>query len=84
MPIYEFACERCGNRREIVAQMGDGAPECCGGVMTRKYGTVAIRDSRSLTGKRHELFLGRIDEIHKRQADRGERLRLPHPSEVLN
>jgi hypothetical protein len=83
MPIYCFVCEKCGKGREVVAQMGDGAPECCGRVMTRRYSTVAIRDSRSLTGKRHELFLGRIDEIHKRQADRGERLRMPHPSEVL-
>ncbi len=82
MPIYEFACNRCGTRREIVAPTPE-TPECCGGVMTRKYGPVAVRDSRSLTGKRHERFLDRIDEIHKRQADRGERLRLPHPSEVL-
>jgi len=59
------------------------APACCGGVMTRRYSAVVIRDSRSLTGKRHERFLDRIDEIHKRQADRGERLKLPHPSEVV-
>jgi len=84
MPIYEFECQKCGNRREEIAQMGDSPPVCCGCVMMRTFsGSVAIRDSRSITGKRHELFLGRIDEIHKRQADRGERLRLPHPSEVL-
>ena len=82
-PIYEVVCERCGKGREIVAQINGELPECCGGVMTRKYSTVVIRDSRSLIGKRNERFIDRIDEIHKRQADRGERLRLPHPSEVL-
>ena len=84
MPIYEFSCEECGNCQEVLAQMGDSPPTCCGVVMSRIYsGKVWIRDSHSLTGKRHELFIDRIDEIHKRQADRGERLRLPHPSEVL-
>ncbi len=84
MPIYESVCDKCGKRSEVVAQMGDQPPECCGGVMTRKYSSVAIRDSRSLTGKRNELFINRIDELNKRQADRGEKLKLPHPKEVLN
>ena len=84
MPIYEFYCEKCGNRLEVLAQMGDSSPVCCGTVMSRTYsGSVAIRDSRSLTGKRNELFIDRMDEIHKAQADRGERLRFVHPSEVL-
>ena len=83
MPIYEFECQECGNRQGVLAQLGDDAPVCCDAVMSRIYSTLAIRDSRSITGKRHELWIGRIDEIHKRQADRGERLRLPHPSEVL-
>ena len=81
-PIYEFACEKCGTHREILAPTPE-PPGCCGGVMTRKYGAVAIRDSHSITGKRHERWIYRIDEIHKRQADKGERLRLPHPKEVL-
>jgi len=82
MPIYEFICDKCGASREIVAQTPE-KPTCCGGVMTRKYSAVVIRDSRSLTGKRNERFINRIDELNKKQADRGERLRLPHPSEVL-
>ena len=82
-PVYEFECQKCGSRREVISQIGDAVPLCCGGVMTRKYGAVAIRDSHSITGKRHERWIYRIDEIHKRQADKGERLRLPHPKEVL-
>lgn len=83
MPIYEFLCETCEERKEVLAQMGDAPPNCCGEVMTRLFGSVAIRDSRSLTGKKNQLFIGRMDEIHKRQADRGERLRFVHPSEVM-
>ncbi len=84
MPIYEFCCEKCGSRQEILAQMGDSPPMCCGACMMRIFsGSVAIRDSRSLTGRRSELWIDRMDEIHKRQADRGERLRFVHPSEIV-
>lgn len=85
MPLYEYECQICGNRSEVLAQMGDMPPTCCGAVMRRIYqGSVAVRDSKSVTGKRNELWIDRIDDIHKRQADRGERLRLPHPSEVMS
>ena len=83
MPIYEFRCETCEERREVLAQMGDAAPNCCGVAMSLVFGSYGIRDSRSITGTRNELFIDRIDEIHKRQADRGERLRFVHPSEVM-
>ena len=82
MPIYEFRCEKCGADLDVLAQMGDTPPNCCGAVMSRIFGTVGIRDSRSITGKRNELWIDRMDEIHKRQADKGERLRVVHPSEV--
>jgi len=29
-----------------------------------------------------ELWLSRMDEVHKAQADRGERLRFVHPKEI--
>ena len=85
MPLYEYECQKCGSRPEVLAQMGDSPPVCCGAFMRRIYsGSVAIRDSHSLTGKRNELWIDRMDEIHKRQTDRGERLRFVHPSEVVN
>ena len=83
MPVYEYKCDECGQNREVITPMGSDPPECCGAVMRRRYGAVAIRDSHSLTGKRNERWIDRLDDIHKRQADRGERLRLPHPKEVL-
>lgn len=83
MPVYKYQCRICGKQREVIARMGDKSPLCCGVEMSRQLNIVSVRDSNSLTGKRNELWLNRIDEIHKRQADKGERLRLPHPSEVL-
>jgi|GEM_PF-5401254 len=84
MPVYEYECPKCGNSLEVVAQMGDAPPVCCGEKMTRLYtGSVAIRDSRSLTGKRNELWINRLDDFHKAQADRGEKLTLPHASKIL-
>lgn len=84
MPLYNYVCQKCGNRSERIACIGDSPPECCGTAMKRVFsGSVAIRGSRSLTGKRRERWIDRLDDIHKKQADRGERLRMPHPSEVM-
>lgn len=86
MPIYEYKCEKCGNRSEVLVLQpkDDSPPVCCDTAMIRIFsGSVAIRDSHSLTGRRNERFIDRMDEIHKRQADRGERLRFVHPSEVM-
>lgn len=84
MPLYDFLCNTCGRTEEKLASIGSSPPTCCGVVMKRLYrGSVGIRDSKSLTGKRKELWINRMDDIHKAQEDRGERLRLPHPSEVV-
>ena len=78
MPVYDFYCEKCGVVREVFANMDDPAPDCCGGVMTRRFTVDSLRIKTGYPG-----FVDRIDEIHKRQADKGERLRLPHPREVM-
>ncbi len=83
MPMYDYLCETCKTKAEVYASMDALPPSCCGVFMRRIFSTVAIRDSRSLTGTRNELWIDRMDDIHKRQADRGERLRFVHPSEVL-
>ena len=62
---------------EILSRMDVSAPVCCGEVMTRKYtmGRMRIKSG-------YPIWVDRIDDIHKAQADRGERLRMPHPREV--
>ena len=82
-PLYDYVCDQCGNVRECYRPMEHKPPECCGVLMRRLYGMVEIRDSRSLTGKRNELWIDRMDDIHKAQEQRGERLRFVHPKEVL-
>ena len=77
MPLYEYKCSLCGKSKEVLSLVGESAPVCCGGVMTRKF-TI---DSLFIKWTK-PLWVDRIGEIHKAQADRGERLRLPHPKEV--
>jgi len=82
MPIYEYLCESCERCKEV-GPSAESPPTCCGVIMRRTYSTVGIRDSKAITGKRRELWIDRMDEIHKRQADNGERLRFVHPREVM-
>ena len=48
MPVYEYACTKCGHRLEEMQPMGSGPPgpcPSCGGALRRVYGNVAVRFS---------------------------------------
>ena len=77
MPIVDYECGQCGEKKEVLLPIGMPDPTCCHEVMTRLWtiGNIRIKYSPP-------LWVGRIDEIHKAQEQRGERLRLPHPKEV--
>jgi putative FmdB family regulatory protein len=78
MPLFDFVCEHCGKTREVFKHRADAEdPKCCGGVMTRQYtrGNTVIKMGPP-------GYTYRMDEIHKAQADRGERLRFVHPKEI--
>ena len=77
MPLYDFNCKLCGKTEERLLPL-DEKPTCCGEVMTRLYsmGKVIIKMG-------YPKWVDRIDDIHKEQAQRGERLRMVHPSEIL-
>ena len=48
MPVYEYACRKCGHRLEEIQAMGSGPPgPCpeCGGELRRVYGRVGVRFS---------------------------------------
>ena len=77
MPLYVYSCPRCGQSKELLLQMEHSAPYCCGGVMNREYSIDALK---IVSGP--PLWTYRMDEIHKAQADRGERLRFVHPKEI--
>jgi putative FmdB family regulatory protein len=79
MPLYDFSCKECGFIDEFVTHIDADSMPCpkCGATMIRKfplYGLVKIK---------YPLWVDRIDEIHKRQADKGERLRMVYPREVI-
>ena len=35
MPIYVYHCSGCGVDKELIRQMEQEAPDCCGGVMAK-------------------------------------------------
>lgn len=76
MPLYNFICSGCGKALEVLAPMDAPPPECCGRVMTRLFtGKVLIKE-------KYPLWVDRIEDIHKAQEQRGEKLRFVHPKEV--
>ena len=77
MPIFDFKCNHCGKVDEVLVQESGLIPQCCGEVMNRQY-TVENHISKYTP----PLWVFRMDEIHKAQAQRGERLRMIYPKEV--
>jgi len=78
MPLYDYECLKCSKLIEILLPMNSEPPKCCGEPMTRHYtiGTLRIK-------VKYPLWVDRMDDIHKAQEQRGERLRFVHPSEIL-
>jgi len=77
MPLYDYTCDECGVTKEVLMYGGD-PPACCGASMRRIYSI-----GNHITKWSPDLWVNRMDDIHKAQADRGERLRFVHPSEIL-
>jgi len=77
MPVYEFHCGLCGRKDDwYVNSPKRPLPECCERPMTRTFaGSFLIKQGPP-------LWTDRMDEIHKRQADRGEKLRIVQPWEI--
>lgn len=80
MPLYDFECSSCGRRVERLISAGNSAPVCkdCGQVLTRLWSGGSLRINIG-----PPAWVDRMEDIGKRQNDRGERRRFVHPSEVL-
>jgi len=77
MPLYDFKCDTCGKFVERVLPIEHDAPTCCDSSMRRVYAGWA------LVKWKYPPWVDRMEDIHKAQEDKGERLRMIHPSEVL-
>ena len=77
MPIFDLKCSVCGKVAEMFVWPGGGMPECCATPMVRLYTVGKHLDKYSAP-----LWVGRMEEIHKAQEQRGERLRMVYPKEV--
>uniref|UniRef100_A0A6M3J4T9 Putative regulatory protein FmdB zinc ribbon domain-containing protein n=1 Tax=viral metagenome TaxID=1070528 RepID=A0A6M3J4T9_9ZZZZ len=75
MPLYDYECGKCGLVKEVLAKNEASPPLCCDEVMNRQYGIPLIKI-------KYPLWVDRIDDIHKSQADKGQRFRFVHPKEV--
>lgn len=77
MPLYEYVCAVCGRTAERLLPMNSPAPLCCGQAMTRQWG-----GGHLIIKMKFPLWVEKMDDIHKAQEQRGERLRLVQPWEV--
>jgi putative FmdB family regulatory protein len=77
MPLFDYICPKCGKSSERFLPMNHDKPVCCGEVMTRQYTTEFMKVKMKYPG-----WIDKIDDIHKAQEQRGERLRFVHPREV--
>ena len=77
MPLYVFACDTCGKSIEMLLPMEHTLPACCGLPMRQVYaGKVKINI-------KYPMWVDRIEDIHKAQEQRGERLKFVHPKDIL-
>jgi len=79
MPIFDFEC-KCGHVFERFVWDAEHIPLCneCHGSMVKRIYTVGLMNIKS----GYPLWVDRIDDKQKRQEDKGERVTLPHYSEV--
>ena len=79
MPLYEFDCEDCGVRFEVLIRNNKPpiCPECHSTRVQRRLSAFSFKFAG------YPQFVDRIDDLQKRQVDRGEKPTLPHPRQVL-
>ena len=77
MPLYDFTCDDCGEYTERYLPLQHEAPKCCNKFMRRVYSVEIM-----LIKEKYPLWVDRMDDIHKAQTQRGERLRYVHPREI--
>jgi putative FmdB family regulatory protein len=55
MPLYEYACEECGQQAELLVRTG-GSPQCptCGSSQLRKLLSIVAAPSRGESSSRGE------------------------------
>lgn len=83
MPLYDFICDTCGKSTELLLPIQHDTPSCCGLSMRQVYKGFYKGNRFLFSKKGYPRWVDRIEDIHKAQEERGERLRFVHPSEIL-
>jgi len=77
MPLYDYKCETCLTVKEVLAS-NNIPPTCCERPMRRIFSI-----DKQVVKMKYPRWVDRMEDIHKAQEQRGERLRMVHPSEVM-
>lgn len=76
--MFDFVCPACGQVKEVYLKNSASAhPECCGHEMERKWSADNFIIKLGYPG-----WVDKIDDIQKRETEKGGRMRMPHPKEV--
>jgi hypothetical protein len=75
-PLFDWKCEICGNVTERWVP-ASGTPFICCGKPAEK-----LFPSSFLIKTGYPIWIDRMDDIHKAQADKGQKLRYVHPKEI--
>ena len=77
MSTHRYQCYKCQNITSFTPEDKPNETCHCGGRLVKtSTGTMSL-------GHDYPLWVDKMDDIHKEQEDRGERLRIVHPSEIL-
>jgi desulfoferrodoxin-like iron-binding protein len=74
LPVFDYRCEFCGKVKEVLIPQGDD--HCCGQPMTRLF------TGHTVVKMGSPMWIDRLEDIGKKQNDRGERRKFVHPSQL--
>jgi hypothetical protein len=77
MPVFDFVCPTCGKVIEVFRHSYKDAPSCCDALMSRKWDMDSLVIKMGYPG-----WVDRLEDVGKRQNDRGQRRTYVHPSVI--
>jgi len=76
VPLYDYRCNLCDTIQEVLLPMEHSVPNCCDSPMRR------VMSGGYKINIKYPLWVDRMEDIHKAQEQKGERLRMIHPKEA--
>lgn len=82
MPIYDYLCEDCGVKQEVLVLSRNAEIKCkyCDSASMKRLYTV----SNIIWSFKYPGWVNKMDDFQKRQVDRGEQPTVPSMKEIYN